>query len=107
MWRWQESDLEVACRRVDAGRSLSLRIACWSGMGRRLSTRVTCPSEKSCKAGTDSRVYAPCWPRVFGKLRDQLVKVPKIEERTFEQLQVVNVLAFGEVRLERVRQRAD
>ena len=72
--------------------------------------RVTCPSKTSCAAGTDSRVYAPCWPRVFGKLRDQLVKVPQIEERTFEQLQVVNVLAFGEVKLvpqERVRQRVD
>ena len=48
---------------------------------------------------TDSHVYALCWPRVFGKLRDQLVKVPKIEERTFEQLQVANFIAFGEVKL--------
>ena len=70
--------------------------------------RVTCPSTKSCTAGTDSRVYAPCWPRVFGKLQDQLVKVPKFEQKTFEQLQVVDVLAFGEVKLvaqERVQQR--
>ena len=61
--------------------------------------RVTCPSTKSCSAGTDARVHALCCPRGFGKLRDQLVKVPKIEERTFEQLQVINVFAFGEVKL--------
>ena len=61
--------------------------------------RVKCTSTKSCTAGTDSRVYALFWPRFFGKLRDQLVKVPKIEERTFEQLQVANFLAFGGVQL--------
>ena len=69
--------------------------------------RVKCPSTESCTAGTDPRVYAPCWPRVLGTIQDQLVKVPKIEERTFEQLQVVDVLAFVEVKLvpqERVRQ---
>ena len=45
-----------------------------------------------------------------GKLQVQLVEVSKIEQRTFEQLQVVDVLAFGEVKLvqqERVRQRVD
>ena len=53
------------------------------------------------------RVCAPCWPRVFGKLQDQWLEVPKIEQRTFEQLEEVDVLAYGEVNLvpqERMRQ---
>ena len=48
--------------------------------------RVTCPSKKSCAAGTYSRVHAPCWPSVCGKLRDQWVEVPEVEQRTFEQV---------------------
>ena len=51
-------------------------------MGRRLSTTVKCPSKKPCVAGTDSRVYAPCGSRFFGKLRDQLVEVPEVEQWT-------------------------
>ena len=49
-------------------------------------------------------------PRNRGKLRGQLVELLKIEQRTFEQLQVVDVLAIGEVKLvlrERVQQRVD
>ena len=72
--------------------------------------RVKCPSTKSCTAGTDSRVYAQCCPRVLGNLQDHWVEVPKIEQWTFELLQVVDVLAFGEVKLvpqERVQQRVD
>ena len=96
----------VACRR-GAGRSLFLRVACWSGVGRGLSTRSTCPSTESCVAGTDSRVFALCRPRVWGKSRDQWVEGPKVEQWTFEQMQEVDVLAVGEVDLvpqERVRQ---
>ena len=47
---------------------------------------------KSCTAGTDSRVSALWTPRDRGKLRGQFVEMPKIEQRTFEQLQVVDVL---------------
>ena len=43
-----------------------------------------------------------------GKVQDQLVEVPKNEQKTFEQLQVVDFLAVGEVKLvpqEQVQQR--
>ena len=78
----------VACW-SDVGRSLSLRIACRRSMGKRLSTRVTCPGQKSCVVGTDLRVYALCRPRVWSKLRDQWLEGPKVEQRTFEQVQEV------------------
>ena len=51
-------------------------------------------------------LYALWMPRDRGKL--QLVEVSKIEQQTFEQLQVVDVLLVGEVKLvpqERVQQR--
>ena len=53
----------------------------------------------SCTAGTDSRVDALWMPRDRGKMEDELVEVPKIEQRTLEQLQVVDVLAAGDVKL--------
>ena len=34
--------------------------------------------------------------QLVGKLRDQLVKVPKFEQWTFEQVQVVDGLAGGQ-----------
>ena len=80
MWAWR-------------GRRLSWRVTCRRGAGRRLSLRVACPSTKSCRAGADSHVYASWRPRDRGKLQVQLVEVPKIEQWTFEQLQVVDVLA--------------
>ena len=49
-----------------------------------------------------------CRPRFCGKLQGQLVEVPKVEQRAFEQLQVVDVLAVGELKSvpqERVQQR--
>ena len=48
--------------------------------------------------GTDSRVYALCMPRFWSKKQVQLVEVPEIEQRTFEQGQVVNGLAGGQDR---------
>ena len=74
-------------------------------MGPRIASRR---GTKACTSGTDTRVVALWMPRDRGKLRDQLVEVPKIEQRTFEQLQVVDVLAVGEVKLlpqERVQHR--
>ena len=76
---------------------MSTSVACRRGAGRRLNLRVACPSTKSCTAGTDSRVIALWMPRDRGKLRGRLVAVPKIEQRTFAQLQMVDVLAVGEV----------
>ena len=58
--------------------------------------RVTYPSTKSCTAGTDSRTYAPRWPRLCGKLQDQLMEVPKVEQRTFEPVQVFDVWQIGD-----------
>ena len=76
-----------------------------------MSPRIASRREtKACTAGTDSRVVALWMPRDRGRLRGQLVEMPKIEQRTLEQLQVVDVLAVGEVKLipqERVRQRVD
>ena len=58
-----------------------------------------------------TRAFFALWrPRVCGKLRDQWVEVPKIEQRTFEQLHVVDFVAVGELKLfpqERVRQLVD
>ena len=58
-----------------------------------------------------TRAFTRHGGHVFGgKLRDQWVEVPKIEQRIFERLQVVDVLAIGEVKLvpqERVQQRFD
>ena len=39
--------------------------------------RVTCPGTKSCTAGTGARAFALYWPRVCGKLQDELVEVLK------------------------------
>ena len=64
-----------------------------------MNQRVACLSTKSCSASTDLCVLALLMPRDRGKLQDQLVEVPKIEQRTFEQLQVLGVLAVGEVKL--------
>ena len=125
----------VACPR-GAGKRLSSSVACPRGAGRRMIPRFasqrgtkSCTAgtdslrnalcvpydrsrwgTKSCTAGTDSRVSALWTPRDRGKLRGQFVEMPKIEQWTFEQLQVVDVLAFAEVKLipqERVRQRVD
>ena len=101
----------VACPR-GAGRSMSTSVACPRGTSKRKSTCVACrrvvgKSTKSCTAGTDPRVSALWMPRDRGKLQDQLVEVP---QRTFEQLQVVDVLAVGEEKLvpqQRVQQRFD
>ena len=130
-----EEHVFTACR-LGVGWRLGWSVACRCGAGRRMIPRVTCPSTKSYTAGTDSRVlalwmprdrgrwgttfctagtdscffYALWRPRFCGKLRDQLVEVPKIEQRTFEQSQVVDFLTVGEVKLvpqERVRQRVD
>ena len=49
---------------------------------------------EGCKS---ARVYALWMPRDRGKLRGHVVEVPKIEQRTVEQLQVVDVLRSGEV----------
>ena len=65
---------------------------------------------KSCTAGTGLCVYALWMPRDGGKLQDQMVGVPKIDQRTFQQLQVVDILAAGEVKQvpqERVQQWVD
>ena len=119
-WRGAGRSLtwRVACQRGNVGRSLILRVACWSGV-ERLSTRSTSPSTQACVAGTDSRVFAPwrgrsvakscmtgtdsrvyalCRPRFRSKKQVQLVEVPEIEQRTFEQGQVVNGLAGGQDR---------
>ena len=82
----------IACRR-GADRRPGLRVTCRRGnAGWRLSPRVAIRrGTKACTAGTDSCVYALWMPRDRGKLRGQLVEVPKIEQRTFEQLQVVDV----------------
>ena len=105
-----EEPVFIACRR-GACKRLSSSVACPRGAGRRMSPRIASRwCTKSCTVGTDLRVY-PLWmPRDRGKLRGQLVEVPKIEQRTFEQFQVVDVLAVGEVKLvpqERVQQRDD
>ena len=64
---------------------------CWQGSdfeGRLLECRgqdprVTVSEYKSCMAGTHSRVFFALWmPRVCGKIQDQLVDVPKVEQRT-------------------------
>ena len=52
----------VACPR-GAGRRLRRRITCRCAADWRMSPRVTCPSTKSCTAGTDSRVHALWRPR--------------------------------------------
>ena len=76
-------------------------IACRRGAGRRMSLRIASRrGTKSHTADTDSRVYALRRPRDRGNLQDQLVEVPKREQRTFEQLlQVVDVLAVCKVKL--------
>ena len=61
--------------------------------------RVTCP------AGTDSRAYALCRPRFWGKISGWTGQ--RSSRWTFEQVQEVDVLAVGEVNLfpqQRVRQ---
>ena len=77
-----EEPVFTACRR-NADKSFVLRVTCRRGnAGTRLSLGVACPRTKSCTAGTDSRVCALWMPRGRGKLHDQLVEVPKIEEGT-------------------------
>ena len=52
------------------GKRLSSRVTCRRGRaGRRLSSGVACRCDtESCRAGTDSRVYALCVPRDRGKV---------------------------------------
>ena len=43
--------------------------------------------------------FALCTPRVWRKLRDQWVEGPEVEQRTFKQVQEVDVFAVGELNL--------